>query len=47
MAVNQKSIFIRFSMDDRADKKLYQKLVEESGSAGWQDTRLKKCICLL
>lgn len=33
MAENQKSVFIRFNMDDRDDRELYQKLVEESGSA--------------
>lgn len=33
MAENQKAVFIRFNMDDRADRELYQKLVEESGSA--------------
>lgn len=29
----QKSIFIRFNMDDKADKVLYQKLSEEAGGS--------------
>ena len=33
MAGNQKSVFIRFNMDDRADRELYQKLAEGAGSA--------------
>ena len=33
MAENQKSIFIRFNMDDRSDCELYQRLVEGLGSA--------------
>ena len=32
MAENQKSIFIRFNMDDRADKELYLKLSGEAGN---------------
>ena len=32
MAGNQKSIFIRFNMDDMADRKLYLKLAEEAGN---------------
>lgn len=33
MAANQKSIFIRFNMDDKADKELYLKLSEKAGSS--------------
>lgn len=33
MAGNQKSIFIRFNMDDKADKELYLKLSEKAGSS--------------
>jgi len=33
MTENQKSIFIRFNMDDRTDRELYLKLTEEAGSA--------------
>lgn len=33
MAENQKSIFIRFNMDDRADRELYLKLAGEAGNA--------------
>ena len=33
MAVNQKSIFIRFNMEDEADKELYLKLSEKAGSS--------------
>ena len=32
MAENQKSIFIRFNMDDQSDKELYQRLTESAGS---------------
>ena len=32
MAENQKSIFIRFNMDDQSDKELYQRLTESVGS---------------
>ncbi len=33
MAENQKSIFIRFNMEDTADRELYQKLTKEAGNA--------------
>ena len=33
MAENQKAVSIRFNMDDRADRELYLKLAEKSGSA--------------
>ncbi len=33
MAENQKAIFIRFNLDDDADKGLYQKLVREARSS--------------
>lgn len=33
MAAKQKSIFIRFNMDDKADKELYLKLSEEAGGS--------------
>lgn len=33
MAENQRSVSIRFNMDDRADRELYQRLAEGSGSA--------------
>ena len=33
MAEQQKSIFIRFNMDDKADKELYLKLSEKAGSS--------------
>ena len=33
MAAKQKSIFIRFYMDDKADKELYLKLSEKAGSS--------------
>ena len=33
MAAKQKSIFIRFNMDDKADKELYLKLSEKAGSS--------------
>ena len=32
MAEKQKSIFIRFNMDDKNDKELYQRLTESAGS---------------
>ena len=33
MAAKQKSIFIRFNMDDKADEELYLKLSEKAGSS--------------
>ena len=33
MAENQKSIFIRFNMDDRVDRELYLRLTGEAGNA--------------
>ena len=33
MAENQKSIFIRFNMDDKADRELYLKLMKDAGNA--------------
>ena len=33
MAENQKSVFIRFNMDDRADRELYLKLTGEAGGS--------------
>lgn len=44
MAENQKSVFIRFNMDDRADRELYQKLVEESGSAASLTAYVKRVL---
>ena len=32
MAENQKSIFLRFNMEDTADRELYQKLTKEAGN---------------
>ena len=33
MAENQKSIFIRFNMDDKEDREIYLKLIGEAGSS--------------
>ena len=44
MAENQKSIFIRFNMDDRSDCELYQRLMEESGSASSLTAYVKRVL---
>lgn len=44
MAENQKSVFIRFNMDDRTDRELYQKLVTESGSASSLTAYVKRVL---
>ena len=44
MAENQKSIFIRFNMDDKADKELYMKLAEEAGSAASLTAYVKRAL---
>lgn len=44
MAENQKSIFIRFNMDDKADKELYMKLAEEAGSAASLTAYVKRVL---
>lgn len=44
MAENQKSIFIRFNMDDTADKKLYLKLTEEAGNAASLTSYVKRVL---
>lgn len=44
MAENQKSVFIRFNMDDRADRELYQKLEEESGNASSLTAYVKRAL---
>lgn len=33
MAESQKSVYIRFNMDDKGDKELYHKLMEEAGDS--------------
>ena len=44
MAENQKSVFIRFNMDDRSDNELYQRLMEESGSASSLTAYVKRVL---
>lgn len=44
MAENQKSIFIRFNMDDRADRELYLKLSGEAGNAVSLTAYVKKVL---
>lgn len=44
MAENQKSVFIRFNMDDRSDNELYQRLVEESGSTSSLTAYVKRVL---
>ena len=40
----QKSIFIRFNMDDTADRKLYLKLTEEAGNAASLTAYVKRVL---
>lgn len=44
MAENQKSIFIRFNMDDKADMELYQKLAGEAGNAASMTAYVKRAL---
>ena len=44
MAENQKSIFIRFNMDDKNDKELYQRLTESAGSAASLTAYAKRAL---
>ena len=44
MAENQKSIFIRFNMDDVADRELYMKLAAEAGSAASLTAYVKRTL---
>ena len=44
MAENQKSIFIRFNMDDMSDCELYQRLMEESGSTSSLTAYVKRVL---
>lgn len=44
MAEKQKSIFIRFNMEDKADKELYLKLAGEAGSAASLTSYVKKAL---
>ena len=44
MAENQKSIFIRFNMDDRADKELYLKLSGEAGNTASLTAYVKRVL---
>lgn len=44
MAGNQKSVFIRFNMDDRADRELYLKLAGEAGNAVSLTAFVKKVL---
>lgn len=44
MADNQKSIFIRFNMEDRADKELYLKLSGEAGNTASLTAHVKKVL---
>lgn len=40
----QKSIFIRFNMDDKVDKELYQKLSEEAGGSASLTVYVKRSL---
>ncbi len=42
MAVKQKSIFIRFNMEDEADKELYLKLSEKADSSASLTSYVKR-----
>ena len=44
MAENQKSIFIRFNMDDKADKELYLKLSGEAGNTASLTAYVKRVL---
>mgnify|MGYP006943507244 FL=1 len=44
MAGNQKSIFIRFNMDDKADKELYLKLSEKADSSASLTAYVKRIL---
>lgn len=44
MAENQKSISIRFNMDDKVDKELYLKLVEGAGNAASLTSYVKRVL---
>ena len=44
MAENQKSVFIRFNMDDRADRELYLKLSGEAGNAASVTSYVKRVL---
>ena len=44
MAAKQKSIFIRFNMDDKADKELYLKLSEKADSSASLTAYVKRIL---
>ena len=44
MAENQKSVFIRFNMDDRADRELYLKLTGEAGGSASLTAYVKRVL---
>ena len=44
MAEKQKSIFIRFNMDDKNDKELYQRLIESAGSTAPLSAYVKRVL---
>lgn len=44
MAVKQKSIFIRFNMEDEADKELYLKLLEKADSSASLTSYVKRAL---
>lgn len=44
MAENQKSIFIRFNMSDKADQELYQKLSEAAGGSSSLTAYVKRML---
>ena len=44
MAENQKSIFIRFNMEDRADRELYLKLSGEAGNTASLTSYVKRVL---
>ena len=44
MAEKQKSVFIRFNMEDKADKELYLKLAENAGNAASLTSYVKRVL---
>ena len=44
MAEKQKSVFIRFNMDDKSDKELYQRLTDKAGSTASLSAYVKRVL---
>lgn len=44
MADSQKSVYVRFNMDDKSDKELYNKLMKEAGSSASLTAYVKRVL---